>query len=56
MEGNSPPRAEPGCWDERNEVVCAMQPVMDYVVSSEGEIVKIVDQAYEYTGMFVVEA
>lgn len=56
MERYGPHRAGPACWDERNEVVCAMQPVMSYVVSSEGEIVKVVDQGYEYTGMFVVEA
>jgi hypothetical protein len=32
-----------------------MEPSQDYVIAPDGEIVKVTDGAYEYTGMYVVE-
>ncbi len=32
-----------------------MEPSKDYVIAPDGEIVKVVEGAYEYTGMYVVD-
>ena len=32
-----------------------MDPNSDYVVAPDGEIVKVKDGGYEYTGMYVVD-
>lgn len=29
-------------------------PTMDYVLAPDGEIVKVVEGGYEYTGMFIL--
>jgi hypothetical protein len=31
-----------------------MEPVMRYALTPEGEIVKVLDQGYEYTGMYIM--
>lgn len=32
-----------------------MSPVHSYVVSEDGELVKVTSEGYEYTGMFIAE-
>jgi hypothetical protein len=32
-----------------------MEPSKDYVIAPDGEIVKVADGNYEYTGMYVVD-
>jgi hypothetical protein len=32
-----------------------MDPTDDYVIAPDGEIVKVKDGVYEYTGMYVVD-
>jgi hypothetical protein len=32
-----------------------MEPSKDYVIAPDGEIVKVSDGNYEYTGMYVVD-
>ena len=32
-----------------------MEPSQDYIIADDGEIVKVRNGAYEYTGMYVVE-
>jgi hypothetical protein len=32
-----------------------MSPSDEYVVAPDGEIVKVIDGSYEYTGMYVVD-
>lgn len=34
---------------------CPMEPSQDYVIAPDGEIVKVSDGNYEYTGMYVVD-
>ena len=31
-----------------------MEPVMKYVLASDGEIVKLLTRGYEYTGMYIL--
>jgi hypothetical protein len=31
-----------------------MEPVMDYLLSPDGEIVKVLDEEYEFTGMYIL--
>ena len=33
----------------------AMEPAEDYVIAPDGEIVKVKEGNYEYTGMYVVD-
>ena len=40
--------------EERPRVVNEMVNLMQYVLSQDGEIVRVNEQGYEYTGMFVV--
>lgn len=35
-------------------VVIHMGDVMDYVLSQDGELVKVDERGYEYTGMYIV--
>ena len=32
-----------------------MEPSMKYVVAQNGEIVKVVEGGYEYTGMYIIK-
>jgi len=32
-----------------------MEPVMEYVLASDGQIVKVNSGGYEYTGMFIID-
>ena len=34
---------------------CAMEPSDNYVIAPDGEIVKVLEGNYEYTGMYVVD-
>ncbi len=40
--------------DDGLRVVREMMDVMSYVLSPEGEFVKMGEQGYEYTGLYVV--
>ncbi len=31
-----------------------MAPVMEYMLAPDGEIVKVTDRGYEYTGMYIL--
>ncbi len=35
-------------------MVCEMIDVMSYVLSQDGEYVKVDERGYEYTGMYIV--
>ena len=37
------------------KVAPVMSPIMKYVLAPDGEIVKVVEGRYEYTGMFILE-
>ena len=37
------------------KVATDMSPVMKYVLAPNGEIVKVVEGRFEYTGMFILE-
>ena len=34
---------------------CPMEPSQNYVIAPDGEIVKVADGNYEYTGMYMVD-
>jgi hypothetical protein len=42
------------CGARASRVVSEMMDVMSYVLSQDGEFVKVDEQGYEYTGMYVV--
>jgi hypothetical protein len=37
------------------KVVPTMAPIMHYVLAPDGEIVKVSETGYEYTGMFILQ-
>jgi hypothetical protein len=37
-----------------SQVVPAVTPTMQYVLAPDGEIVKVLEDGYEYTGMFIM--
>ena len=45
------------CWTTRwgvPHVVSVMTPSMQYAIAPDGEIVKVLEDGYEFTGMYIL--